>query len=93
MNGDLMRPNERQVILFNSIMLGSELFAQLNINIFLSDSRILIHRKAFSISLHKRMGLKRDLMRISHSEFCSGEQVSRQSFKYTESLFGLAEAS
>ena len=39
------------------------------------------------------MGLKRDLIRISHSEFCNGGPVSRHSFKDIESLFGLAEAS
>ena len=93
MNGDWMRPNTRRVNLFISITLGSEFFTQWNLNTSLSDSRILICRKAFSISPHNRMGLKRDLMRISHSEFYNEGPVFRHSFKDTESLFGLAKAS
>ena len=79
-----MRPNTRRVNLFISITLGSEFFTQWNLNTSLSDSRILICRKAISISPHKRMGLKRDLIRISHSEFCkwgSGFQTFIQRYR------------
>ena len=47
MNGDWVRPNTRRVNLFISITLGSEFFTQWNLNTSLSDSRILICRKAF----------------------------------------------
>ena len=69
MNGDWVGPAAKRVNLFISTTLGSEFFTQWNFNTSLSDSHILFCRKVFCISPHNRMGLKRDLIRISHSEF------------------------
>ena len=62
MNGDWLRPNTRRVNLFISITLASQFFTKWNLNISLSDSRILICRKTFSIYPHNWMGVKRDLI-------------------------------
>ena len=88
-----MRPNTRPVNLFISITLGSQFLTQWNLNTSLSDFRVLICKKAFSIFPHNRMGQKRVLIRISHSEFCSGGPVSSHSFKDNDSLFGLVSFS
>ena len=54
----------------------------------LSHSRILICKKAFSMSPHTKIGLNRDLTEISHIEFWSRAPVSRQSFSEAEFLVG-----
>ena len=86
MNGGWVRPNTRWVNLLISITLGSQFFTQWNPNKSLSDSGTLIYRKDFSVSPYNKMGLKCDLIRISHNKFCSGRPVSRHLFQDTESL-------
>ena len=92
-NGDCISPNTNLLKPFISTRFGSHFFTQWQRETFLSHSRILICKRTFSISPHNKIGLNRDLTKISYIEFWRGEPISWQSFREEEFLFGFEEAS
>ena len=77
------------------LLLDSDYIFLLNENAkhFSHTPRIFICINTFLISSHNKIGLNRDLTKISRIEFWRGRPISRQSFRETEFLVASEEAS